>query len=300
MKKSTRLWCAALLLACLTALSPLGASGEIVELPIDFTPGMPLSETYEIGKMEYEDPSIRVERSYAPISVTYKGEGLTCNYYVVRVKIANATQLRTVAADSFKSSMKDFVVDIISGMNAVLAINGDYYSDHPGAFLLRQGVLYRNSVLPDQDVLLIDEAGDLHAILAEENPGQMDLTQVDGKKVINGFNFGPCIVRDGQRMDDSATYAKSPNNSKPWEPAQRICIGQTGELEYIIVACAFGIPLDQFADLVMSMGDVQTAYMLDGGNSVQVVFLGTKINNTSSAGRVVPDCIYFASAYQAD
>ena len=28
MKKSTRLWCAALLLACLTALSPLGAAGE--------------------------------------------------------------------------------------------------------------------------------------------------------------------------------------------------------------------------------------------------------------------------------
>ena len=298
MKKHTLQRWAAGLLAVVTLALPLNALAAIVELPIDFSPGMPLKEKYETGKMTYDDPSIHVERMYDSIRVHDKDGYLTCNYYVVRIKIASPSQLRTVAADSFTNSMKDYVVDIVRGMNAVVAINGDYFSDHPGAFVLRQGILYRNTVLTGQDVLLIDEDGDFHVILWEENPRAMDLTEIDGKKVINGFNFGPCIVRDGQRIDDEDTYAKSPENSKPWESAQRICIGQTGELEYIIVACAFGIPLDQFTDLVMSMGDVQTAYMLDGGNSVQVVFLDKKINNTSSEGRVVPDCIYFASAWK--
>ena len=98
-------------------------------------------------------------------------------------------------------------------------------------------------------------------------------------------------------MDDADLYRKSPKNSHPEEAQQRLCICQTGELEYMIVACSQGMLIEQFADLVMSFGDVQTAYMLDGGASTQVVFLGKKINNTTAAGRNVSDIIYFASAY---
>ena len=265
-------WAAGLLIVLMMA-SPMGGLGEIVNLPIDFSPGRPVREQYEVGKMTYDDPSIHVERYYDSIRVVDQDGPLTCNYYVVRVKIATPAQLRTAFAYNFNSHMMLPVEDIAPRYNAVAAINGDYFSEHPGSFVLRQGVLYRNSVIANQDILLIDEDGDFHVILAEEDPGSMDLTQIDGKKVINGFEFGPGVIRNGERMDDAATYAKSPNNSKPCEAAQRICIGQTGELEYIIVACAFGIPLDQFADLMMSFGDVQNAYMLDGGNSTQIVFL---------------------------
>lgn len=297
-------WLAALL-SCLMLGAPLHAIGEIVELPIDFSPGLPVEEKYEVGKMEYDDPSIHVERYYEPIKVTYQDQSATRNYYVVKIRIANATQLRTAAADSFKSRAKDTVEVLARENNAVVAIEGDYYSEHPGSFVLRQGIVYRNSVIKNdqqntQDILLIDENGDFHAILGEENPGAMDLTEIDGKKVINGFNFGPCIIRDGERLEDAHTRAVSPNNSKPWEPAQRMCLCQTGELEYMIVACT-GMPLYPFADLVLSLGDVQTAYMMDGGDSVQIVFLGKKVNSTSAKNiRVVPDCIYFASAYQPD
>ncbi len=300
MKKHALYRWAAGLLAALLLASPLGAMGEVVDLPIDFSPGMPVNAQFDWGMMEYEDPSIRVERFSEPIRVTDQEGAFSCNYYVVRVKIASPAQLRTDSVDGFNSRMKDTVENMTLWTNAVLAVNGDYFSEHPGSFVLRQGTAYRKTVNENKDILLIDEDGDFHVILAEENPGAMDLTQFGGKRIINGFEFGPCIVRDGERMDDGATYAKSPNNSKPWEPAQRICIGQTGPLEYIVVACAFGMPLEQFADLVMAQGDVQNAYMLDGGNSVQVVFLGRKINNTAVEGRAVPDCIYFASAWQPD
>ena len=49
----------------------------------------------------------------------------------------------------------------------------------------------------------------------------------------------------------------------------------------------------------MSLADCRTVYTLDGGNSTQMIFLGTKINNVKNDGqnvRPITDIIYFASA----
>lgn len=280
----------AAMLLCALMMAPCAAWGDaIVELPIDFSPGMPVREKYEKGKTTYDDPSIHVEREY-------NSEG---RYHVVRIKIATPSQLRTVAAESFNSRAKDEVANMARRMNAVVAINGDYFSEHPGSFVLRQGQVFRGTVNENRDILLIDEDGDFHIILAEENPGDMDLTRIDGKKVINGFEFGPALVRDGVRVQDDS---KSPTNSKPWEDAGRICICQTGKLEYMIVACKYWtMSVTAMTDLLMTFDDVIDAYMLDGGLSVNVVFLGRKVNDTDvTTVRPVPDAIYFASAWDAN
>ena len=80
MKKRALVRRAAGLLAALMLLMPLMALGEIVELPIDFSPGMPVKERYEVGKMAYDDPSIHVERYYDSIRVVDQDGALTCNY----------------------------------------------------------------------------------------------------------------------------------------------------------------------------------------------------------------------------
>ena len=63
----------------------------------------------------------------------------------------------------------------------------------------------------------------------------------------------------------------------------------------------FGLSVQDMARLVYGMGDVQTAYMFDGGEATQIAFLNTKINNTDAKNiRRVSDIIYFASAYVPD
>ena len=63
----------------------------------------------------------------------------------------------------------------------------------------------------------------------------------------------------------------------------------------------FGLSVQDFARLVYSCGDVQTAYMFDGGEASQIAFLNKKINNTGAQNiRQVSDIIYFASAWQPD
>ena len=306
------------LLVCVLALLPCAGLAAILELPIDFTPGMRPVDTYVQGMTTYDDPSIHVERKWG------KNDQFGCTVYTMDITIANATQLRTESCNGgengFNSRSESATVpQMAKRVNAVVAMDGDSFAKRDGHdYVLRQGVLFREAKETWHDLLLIDEDGDFHIILAAsrdtEEAGKPQsafpstplthemLTEVDGKKVINGFEFGPCIILNGELVTANARSIVHPHKSQSWNPAQRICLCQIGPLQYRIVAVAkFGLSVQDMAKLVYSMGDVQTAYMFDGGEATQIAFLGTKINNTDATNiRRVSDSIYFASAYQPD
>ena len=47
----------------------MGALGEIVNLPLDFSPGLPVREKYEVGKMEYEAEYTPTEPQTDPVYI---------------------------------------------------------------------------------------------------------------------------------------------------------------------------------------------------------------------------------------
>ena len=284
----------AFFLTLIMALSLAAASlAENIKLPMDFSGGMPVTEKFSTGKMVYEDPSIRVERTRV------ESKEWVCTYYTAHITIADASQLRTESAKGFNSNGRVHAETIAKRVNAVLAINGDYFSGRSGSYVFRQGQMFREEMDPGQDVLLIDEDGDFHIIMAEDHPESMDKTVVDGKKVVNALCFGPAMVKDGQKV---LNLDHEQRNTHGLKRAQRICIAQLGPLEYLVVCCAhYGMNLSDFTDLVMSLGDVKQAYNLDGGNSTYMMFLGHKVNNTEAGSpRLLADIIYFASAYVED
>ncbi len=275
------------------------------KLPINLTGGYPLSVKYDKNLNVYEDPSIRVTRD------TVRSSEWQCTYYPCFITIKDPSQLRTLPADeTFGSRMIALASQMAKRVNAVLALNGDYCTamdtTKATSYILRQGVVYRDSVQDGLDLLLVDEDGDFHIFQADPALASMDKTTVDGKKVINAFQFGPGLVIDGQPVDDAYIVNKehSPAFANPGDSEQRMCIGQIDELHYIVVACAFhGITLPRLRDLVMSIAPVKNLYVLDGGNSTQLVFLGTKFNNLQEGGqniRGVTDIIYFASSWNPD
>ncbi len=282
-----------LTLLCLL-LGMAAACGEILQLPMDFSGGTKPQRKYEHALEEYSDPSIQVIRE------TVKSAEWGATYYVLRVKIANPSQLRTVSAGGFDNIARVAPADVmVNRVNAVVACAGDFYHADAGRFVLRQGQVFRENMSPEQDLLLIDEDGDFHILLADEHPETMDKTQINGKKVVNALCFGPALVKDGQK---ACNLAVAPYFSEPLDREQRCAICQVGPLEYMIVGCAhFGLSMSDFTDLIMSLDDVQQAYNLDGGNSTQMIFLGARINNTASPERrLLADMVYFASAYQPD
>ena len=284
--------------------------GEFRTLPLDIEQGGArlVDFKYTSDLSVYEDPSIRVE--YHRVN---GGKTWGVVYYFADIVIREPTQLRTAFATNsnrFNPNYKKIVRGISSKLNAVLAINGDFFAGFSGnAFVLRQGEVYRETVELNFDVLLVDEDGDFHVITADEDLAAIDKTQVDGKKVINAFQFGPALVVNREPIADEklTDRSHSPRDAQPDMANQRMCIMQLGELHYMVLTCAhYGLTLPRFRDLAMYVSgyEAQTIYTLDGGNSSQMVFLGRKKNNTDAVPdpekegeRPVTDIIYFASAW---
>jgi len=248
----------------------------------------------------------------------YRVERYECNwgaaYWYAMITIRDASQLRTAPADQSNPFLSTLVLPcfgIARRNRAVLAINGDFCASYTlekaTNYILRQGTVYRDTVSPGLDLLLIDEDGDFHVMTREEADLETAVkTEIDGKKVINAFQFGPALVIDGKPVPDEVIldYSRCPVFTQPDHRAQRMVICQIGPLQYMVLCCAFyGLPLTTMRDLAMSLAPVQTVYNLDGGESSQISFLGQWSNsgaNGNTEARGITDIIYFASAWFAE
>ena len=312
MKSILRLIAILLMLACLLVLVPSGAivaQAEILQYDLTTKQIVPPQKDGFIEEWAYEDPSISVRIETGRIYDT--------NYMVARVKLANATQMRSTMAGNYYSPSTASAITMAKKANAVFAINGDYFSARNGVgYTARMGKEYRNRCNGTYDVMVIDNLGDLH-ILKAPKKADMDVFKLDleaqGRSVINGYTFGPGLVINGERqtgfvnMDNAADRA-----------AQRMCLAQVGPLEYLCIASegpedkgSVGLNLEQFSELVASFEGVQNAYNLDGGSSTTMVFQKLdpktgkrafdKVNFPNNPKRRnLNDIIYFASACQPE
>ena len=218
------------------------------------------------------------------------------NILVARVKIADPSQLRTAMATRYGGTGTALPDKLAQRVNAVLAINGDFYSFNSIGYLVRQGKLYRDKTNESLDVLIIDENADFH-ILIDPTPEQ---THGFEGTIVNSFNFGPALVKDGEIVHTTKKL-----NVGLDKETQRMGIGQVGPLEYICVATegpeqkgSDGLTIPEFAQLMKDLGAVQ-AYNLDGGSSSAMMLGGEKINARSSKKmRPICDILYFSTLEQ--
>ncbi len=284
-------------LALLTSAASPALGEENTKLPIDFSGGMPLQKEFFTGNWSYEDPTISVSVEQK----IYSGPTYNCDYWVAHIRIADASQLRTEAANGFD----DFNFEtngerMAKRVNAVLAINGDYFTFTTEGFILRQGEVFFNKLVGRRDILLIDEDGDFHIVRYARSDDAV--TEINGKKVINAFYFGPALIMNGSIVWDMDLR----EDMRALDGRQRMCIAQVGPLEYKCICCAGptrnngGMTMMEFARIVQKE-DVETAYNLDGGDSCMMFFNGEKINDVDNKStRKFTDIIYFASAHGAD
>ncbi len=281
--------------------------GEFRPLPLNLDGGSPVPMEFEDRwrYAVYEDPTIRVER------YDVKDPNYQVTYWYALITIRDPSQLRTASA-SESNPFLDSVINpgfvIARRKRAVLAINGDYCASFSGEnhnnYVLRQGTVYRDSVTENLDILLIDEDGDFHVLSADDTDLEsVDKTQINGKNVINALQFGPALVINGEKVPDEIILnpERSPTFAEPQGRAQRTIICQIDELHYMALCCAFwGMNLADLRDLAMSLAPVKIVYVLDGGRSSQIMFLGDWWNagsNGNDEARGLTDIIYFASAW---
>lgn len=278
---------------------PLHATGEVFDrrgdgtavnvLPMDdFSGGTEISpDGYSEDGSYYEDESIRVH------VYSFKYDYTT--YTVADIEIMDPSQLRTAIAGTTKSAARADMTKLAKRVNAVVAINGDYYHDRTGSFIVRQGTVMAYDFSNVLDMLIIDNNGDFHCIYAKDK--KEAVKQYEGN-IYQAFSFGPALVIDGKAADDPPGYYPF----GIWAANPRAAIGQLGPLHYVLVQSAGrisssnSITCGTLKTIMLKLG-CQQAYNLDGGASAQLYYKGDIASPLTPAGkRALYDIIYFASA----
>jgi len=230
----------------------------------------------------YEDDNIK-------ITITEKRVDDT-NVYIADVQIKNIDYLKTAFADNtYGLNYKETTSDIADSVNAILAINGDFYGFRSKGFVVRNGKLYRSTSNGNQ-ALLIKTDGSFEIV----DESTTDLTSLSD--IYQAFSFGPALVTNSNISVNTNTEVSQSMTSNP-----RTAIGIIDNLHYVFVvsdgrtSSNAGLTLYELAGVMKDLG-CTTAYNLDGGGSTTMYFNGKVINNptsgNSSGERKVSDIIY--------
>lgn len=278
---------------CMVLLCVLSVFPAFAEVTTDVTP-LPWDNStgFEANPEDYTENSYYDDSLHVEISRARRD---SADFTVADVTVKHACQLRTGLATTLGSETNK-ITTMSERFLAVLAINGDYYSDRKTGLVIRQGETLRNKTSNLYDMLLIDRNGDFH-IVKRDDMDMLDFYMNSDLVIQNAFSFGPALVIDGEKQDIPDKYSFAPHYLNP-----RAAIGQLGPLHYVCVVVdgrsdqSAGVTLDTLADFMAGLGCTQ-AFNLDGGNSATMV-LGGQICNAKSTGneRSVSDVIYFATS----
>ncbi len=235
----------------------------------------------------YEDDNIKIEIKEYTISNT--------TVHVADVQIKNAELLKTAFANNtYGKNITAKTSTIASSVNAILAINGDYYGVQETGYVLKNGIVYRDTSAGDKEDLVIYKDGSFKII----NEQDVDIYTLLNNGAYNILSFGPCLVSNG-----AVNVSQNEEVGKAMGSNPRTAIGIIDNLHYVFVvsdgrtSSDVGLSLYQLAEFMKDKLNVTTAYNLDGGGSSTMYFNGKIINNPTTNGnkiseRSVSDIVY--------
>ena len=246
------------------------------------------AETATVTDTSYSDDNISVTLTEKTISNT--------QVYIADVTVSSSEYLKTAfAQNTYGNNVTAKTSETAASNNAILAVNGDYYGANTTGYVIRNGVVYRDTVREDSSNgdLAIYKDGSFKIIYED----QVSADQLVKDGVVNLLAFGPSLVENGEIAVDTNSEVGQSMSSNP-----RTAIGIIDENHYIIIVSdgrtseSEGLSLYQMAEIMKSYG-VKTAYNLDGGGSSTLYFNGQVINKPTTNGntiseRSVSDIVY--------
>ena len=237
----------------------------------------------------YSDDNISIELTDYSVSGT--------TVHVAEVKTGSAGCLKTaLAKGQYGKNVTAATTDIADSVDAILAINGDYYGAQEKGYVIRNGTLYRDVSAGDREDLVIYKDGSFGII----NESEVTAEDLVSKGAVQTLSFGPALVESGEVSVDAGDEVGRAMASNP-----RTAIGIKSDGTYIFMVSdgrtdeSEGFSLLQLADMMEYLG-AETAYNLDGGGSSTMVFKGSVVNtptgggigNGSGSERKVSDIVY--------
>lgn len=264
-----------------------------------------LSETYKV--VDNSEVLINSEINEQEEAVTddnsYKDDNISINIkeyrenettiYVADVVLKDSTSIKTAFANNrYGKNVTAKTSEIAEQVNAILAINGDYYGVQEKGFVLKNGKIYRSTSSNNEDLVIYKDG--TWDIINESNT---DINALVEKGAYNILSFGPALLQNGKIQVSETEEVGKAKRSNP-----RTAIGYIDDKHYVFVVSdgrtneSEGLSLYELASFMETLG-CKTAYNLDGGGSSTMVFKGEVINNPTTNGnntseRKVSDIVY--------
>ena len=246
------------------------------------------AKTATVTDSSYKDENISINLTETTVNNT--------QVYLADVTVSSSEYLKTAfAQNAFGTNVTAKTSETATDNNAILAVNGDYYGANSTGYVIRNGVVYRDTVREDSSNgdLAIFKDGSFKIIYED----QISADQLVKDGVVNLLAFGPALVENSEIAVGTNEEVGQAMASNP-----RTAIGIIDENHYIIVVSdgrtseSKGLSLYQMAEIMKSYG-VKTAYNLDGGGSSTLYFNGQVINKPTTGGnkiseRAVSDIVY--------
>ena len=247
-----------------------------------------VAKTATVTNSSYKDENISINLTETTVNHT--------QVYVADVTVSSSEYLKTAfAQNSFGTNVTAKTSVTAADNDAILAVNGDYYGANSSGYVIRNGVVYRDTVRENSNNgdLAIYKDGSFKIIYED----QISAEQLVKDGVINLLAFGPALVENGE-----IAVGKNQEVGQAMASNPRTAIGIIDENHYIIVVSdgrtseSEGLSLYQLAEVMKSYG-AKTAYNLDGGGSSTLYFNGQVINKPTTGGnkiseRAVSDIVY--------
>jgi exopolysaccharide biosynthesis protein len=224
------------------------------------------------------------ESATLSISITsFQRDGATG--YVADIRTADPLALRSYfAGGSYALGRNDWPLDMAEEAGALLAINGDYYGIRSLGIVVRDGVLYRETLY--RDVLVMYRDG----TMATFDKSSFDVAALKTSGAWQAWSFGPMLLTAGQPMTVFNSDVPAAN------PRSAIGYYEPGHYCFVVVdgrqpGYSSGMTLKQLSQFFFDLG-CKVAYNFDGGQSSEMVFRGVLVNRPYNGGRHVSDIVY--------
>jgi exopolysaccharide biosynthesis protein len=251
--------------------------------PGDFSATFPGYDTGYSKTLSYQSDDVRIA-----IDQIQKNE---VTGYVADIWIRNISFFRTAfARDQYGRGLHEMPLDIADRVQAILAISGDYYGSREKGVVIRNGDLYRDTVIADTCVLFAD--GTMEVYPKES----FNVDQVVAQEAYQAWSFGPNLLVDGKAPEsfDSEVTGLNPRSALGYyEPGHYCFVVIDGRQP----GYSKGATLPQLAQLFESLG-CKEAYNLDGGKSAMMTFQGNVVSQPYDGGRKISDILYIGGLPQ--
>jgi exopolysaccharide biosynthesis protein len=236
------------------------------------------------GERSYQSSAMNVTVKTCTVRDTY---AKIASYHVADIYVRDVTSIRTAAAGGdFGMRYEGPVKDIAKSVGALLAIDGDTYTRVKNSFVIRNGVLYRDTPIENTDLCVLYRDGRMETKAWGTFTAQ-EIIDADPWQV---WGFGPALLdENGHAMEIEHTLSGH-------NPRAAIGYYEPGHYCFVIVDgrdhdWSEGMRLSALSRLMEDLG-CKAAYNLDGGDSAQMYWNGGIISKSRNESRVISDIIY--------